>query len=337
MPSRSAISWKSYLAKYREATARDSIGAAAPDARIISTAVVSNTPSWPRKLPIVMVSALAMFALSAGFILSSALLGALPARANTAPVPPSRMLAPPPVIVTPSGEATFGELARMTSASVIPGQGKTASSAAEPEQAPAAAGDSIEALARDLGAAGEGARRITVVGASRNVGATMTAVSLARSLAKRGKVALVDLAFGAPNLSAIASDPAAPGIAELVRGEASFGQIITRDRHSRVHLIMAGLADLDTRAIMTAQRLAITLEALSRTYDHVVIDAGVVTEAVLDRLVSLAQRVVLVAAEVDDPAAIAAEQRLLDAGFAKVTVIVVGPNGPETTGDRVAA
>ena len=55
-------------------------------------------------------------------------------------------------------------------------------------------------------------------------------------------MALVDLAFGAPNLSTIASDPAAPGIAELVRGAASFGQIITRDRHSRVHLIMAGLA-----------------------------------------------------------------------------------------------
>ncbi len=39
---------ESYLAKYREATARDSVGAVSPDARIISTAVVSNTPSWPR-------------------------------------------------------------------------------------------------------------------------------------------------------------------------------------------------------------------------------------------------------------------------------------------------
>ena len=61
---------ESYLAKYREATARDSIGAASPDARIISTAVVSNTPSWPKKLPTVLVAALAMFALSAGFVLT---------------------------------------------------------------------------------------------------------------------------------------------------------------------------------------------------------------------------------------------------------------------------
>src|SRR5215472_2825330 len=69
---------ESYLAKYREATARDSIGAAAPDARIISTAAVSNTPAWPKKLPTVLVSALAMLVLSCGFVLSSELLSALP-------------------------------------------------------------------------------------------------------------------------------------------------------------------------------------------------------------------------------------------------------------------
>ena len=68
----------------------------------------------------------------------------------------------------------------------------------------------------------------------------MTAIALARSLAQQSRVVLVDLALGAPHLSIIASDPAAPGLAELVAGSASFGQIITRDRYSRVHLIMAG-------------------------------------------------------------------------------------------------
>src|SRR4029079_9727173 len=72
---------ESYLAKYREATARDSVGAVSPDARIISTGVVSNTPSWPKKLPTVVIAALAMFALSAGFVLTGELLGALPTQA----------------------------------------------------------------------------------------------------------------------------------------------------------------------------------------------------------------------------------------------------------------
>ena len=45
---------------------------------------------------------------------------------------------------------------------------------------------------------------------------------------------LVDLALGSPNLSVIAADPDAPGIAELAQGSASFGQVITRDRFSGI-------------------------------------------------------------------------------------------------------
>jgi Mrp family chromosome partitioning ATPase len=310
--------------------------------------VVSNTPAWPRKIPIILVSALAMFALSSGFVLSSELLGALPARSGYVPVRLSRVIPTSQPVTARREEPVAADEPSPEVASVLsrlPVQTEVPSPVPPPVPSPAAEApraapvppDSIETLAGDLSAAGESARRITVVGASRNVGATMTAIALARSLAKQGRVALVDLALGAPNLSAIASDPSAPGIAELVNGTASFGQIITRDRHSRVHLIMAGQVDTDIRALMLSQRLAITLEALGRTYDHVVIDAGVVTEAVLDRLAMLAQRVVLVAAEADDPATAAAEQSLLNAGFANVTVLVGGPDGPETAGNQAAA
>src|SRR6266496_799387 len=44
---------ESYLAKYRETTARDSLSAMPSEARIISRAAVSNTPFFPQKLPIV--------------------------------------------------------------------------------------------------------------------------------------------------------------------------------------------------------------------------------------------------------------------------------------------
>ncbi|MBN9013386.1 MAG: GumC family protein, partial [Rhizobiales bacterium] len=40
---------ESYLAKYREATARESIDAAPADGRIISRGIVSNTPNYPKK------------------------------------------------------------------------------------------------------------------------------------------------------------------------------------------------------------------------------------------------------------------------------------------------
>ena len=78
-----------------------------------------------------------------------------------------------------------------------------------------------------------------MVGAVRNVGTTLTAIALARTLAREGRVVLIDLALGAPNLAVISNDPSAPGIADLVRGAASFSQIITRDRFSRVHLVAA--------------------------------------------------------------------------------------------------
>ena len=320
---------ESYLAKYREATARDSIGAASPDARIISTAVVSTTPAWPKKLPIVLVAALAKFALSAGFVLTSALLGAPPAQAVAA----QSSVAP---VVPPAGaeaEESRPPIERALARPVI----RPAASVLE--AARAAAGvplEAIEALAHDLAAAGEGGRRITVIGTLRNVGTTMAAITLARSLGKEARVALVYLALGSPNLSVIAADPTAPGIAELVGGSASFGQIITRDRFSRVHLIMAGREPIDPSAIMTSQRLSITLEALARSYDHIVVDAGTVGDAALDRFANLAPRAVLVAGEIDDPATVWARERLLQAGFADVNVLVGAPRGPEV-GAKAAA
>jgi polysaccharide biosynthesis transport protein len=157
----------------------------------------------------------------------------------------------------------------------------------------------------------------------------MTAITLARSLATQARVVLVDLAFGAPGLAIIASDPAAPGLAELVQGAASFGEIITRDRYSRVHLVTVGREPPDAASIMGSRRLSIALEALARSYDHVVIDAGVVEDAALERLAMLAPRAVLVAPGLDDPATALARERLLKAGFANVSVLVGAPAGPD--------
>src|SRR3954451_6899423 len=77
---------ESYLAKYREATARDSLSAPG-DSRIISRALVSNTPYFPKKLPIVLVATLAALFIGAGFITTGELLAGNVYRAG-APVEP---------------------------------------------------------------------------------------------------------------------------------------------------------------------------------------------------------------------------------------------------------
>src|SRR5262245_38419627 len=87
---------ESYLAKYREATARESISATPPaDARIISRAIVSNTPYFPKKVPIILIATLATFALASGLVITGEVLRAN--RAIGAPVPVAS--APPAAVV----------------------------------------------------------------------------------------------------------------------------------------------------------------------------------------------------------------------------------------------
>ena len=80
---------ESYLAKYREATARDNINAAPPEARIISRASPAIKPDYPKKLPTVLIAAFAAFALSAGFTVTGALLAPAPSSYGYAYAPAS--------------------------------------------------------------------------------------------------------------------------------------------------------------------------------------------------------------------------------------------------------
>ncbi len=296
---------ESYLAKYREATARDSLDAAPADARIISRATVSNVPVFPKKLPIVLIATLATVFLAATVIVAGEFLGS-----GTTP-PPMRSK---PSRAPGRGPSPFGLFRR-------------GRNAAAPAAAAAAIADAmpIGDLAKALSALGDAARRITVIGTARNVGTTYTAIGLARALAQQAKVVLVDLALGAPNISIMSVNPGAPGIAELVTGSASFGECITRDRFSRTHLIATGKVGTEPTTILMSPRLAATLEALARTYDHVVIDAGAISEAAVTSFARLAPRAVLVATDMTHPDTVSARQRLIGAGFTDVTVFLSHP------------
>src|SRR6516162_927129 len=199
---------ESYLAKYREANTRENIDAVPADGRIISRAIASNMPAYPKKLPVVLLVTLATMLLSTGLIVTGALL---------------RMTAP----------RAFASLPYAAQApEVVPAE--TASVIGPPS--PEAAGDvhEIERLADTLCVAGASARKVTILGTASGESVTLTALTLARLLAREARVVVVDLAASSPMMPAIAVDASAPGLAELMQGEASFGQIITRDRLSRV-------------------------------------------------------------------------------------------------------
>ena len=177
-----------------------------------------------------------------------------------------------------------------------------------------------------------------MVGVARNVGTTYTALGLSRALVQQGaRVVLVDLALESPNLAVLSTDPDAPGIADLVRGSASFGQIVTRDRFSRVHLVAAGRMQGMDASMLSSARLAMTLEALARTYDHVIVDGGAFTETMAPSLAKLTPRAVLVATQLEHPATQAARDRLIAAGFIEVTVMLGSPGEAGRHGQPAAA
>ena len=94
-------------------------------------------------------------------------------------------------------------------------------------------------VAHALVGAGSAARKVTVLGTASGESITLTALTLARLMAQQAKIVVVDLVASSPMMTAVSADPVAPGLAELMQGEASFAQIITRDRLSRAHLVSA--------------------------------------------------------------------------------------------------
>jgi Mrp family chromosome partitioning ATPase/capsule polysaccharide export protein KpsE/RkpR len=291
---------ESYLAKYREAAARDSISAAPADARIISRATVSNVPVYPKRAQMVLVAAMLTLMLGTGLVATRELLSPRNFRAIAPDV------APPPAAPEPTSAA-----ARLA--------GTRASQSAPKKPVPV---EVVEELAAALREAGDLGRRVAVFGATRNIGTSFAAITLARTLAHDARVVLIDLALGAPNLAVISTDPLAPGIVELAAGSANVGEVIMRDQMSPVHLIAAGQRVESPSAVLNSSRLAVTIEALGRAYDHVVLDDGAVPDSDVEQLAQFARTAVLVVADPAHRDAGAARKRLEAAGFGEIAMLV---------------
>jgi succinoglycan biosynthesis transport protein ExoP len=321
---------ESYLAKYREANTRENIDAAPADGRIISRASVSNTPAYPKKLPIVLIATLATLMLSAVAIATGELLRMTAPRAvavfgtspASSPVPAAAKIA------VADREPVFDE-----SVPEIP-------SAARAEIAHEIAPEliEIEDLAGDLRNAGEAARKVTILGTATGESITLTALTLARLLARDARVVVVDLSGSSLAIPAVSVDPTAPGLAELMLGGASFSQVITRDRLSRVHLVSAGRPGFD-RALLQSPRLTLAIDALLRVYDHVLLDAGTASELPAELLTAQARAVVVPDASMAADARTVMCDQLRAVGFSEVTMLSrpAQPSGAIESGPRVVA
>ncbi|MGA2056555.1 MAG: exopolysaccharide transport family protein [Bradyrhizobium sp.] len=314
---------ESYLAKYREATTRENIEAAPADGRIISRASVSNSPAYPKKLPIVLIATLATLMLSTGWIVTGELLRMTIPRAAAAF---GSTLAPAP--------------AREPAIVAAPAERKPVMDTLSVPLAPEIESDftEVEQLAKKLLSAGAAARKVTILGTASSESITLTALTIARLIAGSAKVIVVDLAASSPTISAVSVDPNAPGLTDLMKGEASFTQVITKDRLSRAHLVSAGRLGSD-RALLQSPRLGLAIDALLRVYDYVLLDAGSASDLPAELLTSQARAVVVPDASMAPDARHQMCDQLKSVGFSDVTMLSkpVLPSDAVDPGLRVVA
>lgn len=305
-----------YMQRYREAAARDTLNGAPADARIISRAVEPTDPSFPKKLPIVLVSTLATFLIALGTIVTRELLNG-----QARPLPPApqgprwvsvgeeeeegrRPEGPAPE--RPRRDAVAGLL---THAGRL---GQIRLDPEKPEAILAALSDRTEEpppglapLALVLDAGGEGA-----------VGPR----ELAETLSQRCRCILLDLARN--------DDHGEPGFSELLAGEALFSDIIMRQAGSRLHSIGPGRAGRE--AVFAAPDLVdVALEALCETYDWVLVAAASSDEgAMLEPVARRAQGGLVMSGQAGNGHALEAGYRLSELVKGPVSLVLDAERAP---------
>src|SRR5262249_48555707 len=253
--------------------------------------------AYPKKLPIVLIATLATLLLSSGLIVTGELLAMTAPQAVAALASPIAMVRP--AKAEPSAEAVpaFSEARQEVTAQL----------------------SEIDQLAEKLRTPGQSAR-VTILGTAATENITLTALTLARQLVRDARVVVVDLAASSPTISAVSVDPFAPGLAELMKGEASSSQIIPKDRLSRVPLVNAGRPGFD-RTQLQSPRMTLAIDALLRVYDHVLLDAGTASDLPAELLTTQARAVVVPEASMPQEARAVMCEQLKSVGFSDVTML----------------
>jgi polysaccharide biosynthesis transport protein len=193
-----------------------------------------------------------------------------------------------------------------------------------PAAEPAFAVSAIEDIVDDLRHNGPAGRPIAIFGSAQRLDASWTALKFARLLEESGRTILIGIGSADAAIRAASFDPEAAGLADLASGEASFHDIITKDRKTSVHLISSGRVPAVRDELLNETVVVPSFSALSRAYEFVIVAAGAIVGPDLEAIAEIAPHAVLVAGTMTKAGTAAARERLLDAGFEEVTVLVEG-------------
>jgi len=326
-----------YMLRYREALARDAQNASPADARIISRAIEPTVPSFPKKVPTILVATLATFLVALATVVSRELLnGGVPAspeprghRAGRADPPIGRREdpdEPPETVETPPPAPPRRERI----AGLLTHGGRIGRLHLDPRDPEAGAAE----ITASVNKASDGHAPLLLVldGAEPDEASPRL---LAQLLSERSRCILVDLA---------SDERTASGFSELLAGEASFSDVITRQEESRLHEIAPGRAG--RAAVLAANDiLDVALDALCETYDWVLVAGASTDEAhTLAPLLARAQGALVMAGHAGNGHAVEAAYRLTDLTGAPIALVTVEAaetaehvEGPVTVRETVTA
>ncbi len=320
----------SYRNKFLDAAARSTESAQPADARIISRAFPQSEPTFPKKVPIVLLATLGTLVVAATLIATQSLMaramspdyGYAPAYYSTSSADaPVNTVVQPPAEPLPWEKPAKGwggfSLPFGLGAKKKPPMPEEAFAPAYPmETAPvrtslardSAASEQVEGLAREIALMdfGGGGKVILFYALTPDARAGLSTLRFARRLAQDGAAVVVDLVGqgaggkGGNLYSRVLGRIDGIGLAGLASWldkVAPLGDIIHRDPRTRLHVVPAGDA-LQNRIASAPLRneIATLVSALQRSYSHVVIDGGNIGGAG-EFFAGMADVVVLVAAE----------------------------------------
>ncbi|MGP8233344.1 MAG: GumC family protein [Methylovirgula sp.] len=300
----------SVTAKYQEALARQSTATPA-DARVIAVAVPPDQPSFPKKAPILGLVTVGAFVLSLGAVVGREIL------LEGAGQVPEQGYEPVRVVGgerRPAPLSTIERLKRFARArSETEDDAETISEAEGEEEA----GEKVAAKS----SAPQGVN-IVATRLDKSEEATDALIGFARTLAREGRPVIIDLDSRNGQIAKLVgpqeTEETMKGLTDLLEGDASFADVIHRDTASRLHFVPFG-----SKEEFNPDDLDMILDALSRTYDFVVLAAppfpgNPMTKA----LAPFADFVVLAAPEGGDAADTrAARDELSAAGAAEVLLV----------------
>lgn len=341
------------MARYRDAVARDAKDAVPADARIISTATPPATPSFPKKLPIILVSTFSTLLVGAAVVVTRELLsgrayvGSGMRTPSQAPAAPAVPLGADPAAARRERDESEGggDAGETLVVSTAPAEPEAVAAhppandgmdvdwspdaAIEPTPQPTLVTDEQAVLAAISAAlAGRAGRGPLVLFVSADgTKARDAGYALARQVARETRSVLTDLPGSSPGQGAAGLK----GLGDVVAGQASFVDVLHRDPSSRLHLLAPGAA-LEGDGEVWATALGKCLEALEGTYECVFACAASPAVSAPAQAVAAAADVLVLVADADDAYAADALAAALPPGApAPLVILTEGEGGQRAT------